>query len=104
MLSRTNANLTRLKLEPAESLLHSNVTETIEKMKSLAAMSILFSLDDFGTGYSSLPYMTQLRLNQIKIDKSFVQNIGVDPKVELIIQDHPRHGAQPRTGGCGGRR
>jgi len=55
-------------------------------MKSLAAMGIRFSMDDFGTGYSSLSYMTQLPLNQIKVDKSFVQKIGDDPKVELIIQ------------------
>ncbi|CAN7719953.1 EAL domain-containing protein [Variovorax sp. LjRoot290] len=86
VLSRTGADPTRLKLELTESLVHDNVTDTIEKMKSLAAMGIRFSLDDFGTGYSSLSYMTQLPLNQIKIDKSFVQNIGIDPKVESIIQ------------------
>jgi EAL domain-containing protein (putative c-di-GMP-specific phosphodiesterase class I) len=86
VLSRTGADPTRLKLELTESLLHDNVTDTIEKMKSLAAMGLRFSMDDFGTGYSSLSYMTQLPLNQIKIDKSFVQDIGVDPKVELVIQ------------------
>ena len=86
VLSRTGADPRRLKLELTESLVQDNVADTIEKMKSLAAMGVRFSLDDFGTGYSSLSYMTQLPLNQIKVDKSFVQNIGVDPKVELIIQ------------------
>lgn len=86
VLARTGADPTRLKLELTESLLQDNVTDTVEKMKSLAAMGIRFSMDDFGTGYSSLSYMTQLPLHQIKIDKSFVQKLGADPKVELIVQ------------------
>ncbi|MGJ3703084.1 bifunctional diguanylate cyclase/phosphodiesterase [Variovorax sp. AFSI2.2] len=86
VIRRTGADPTRLKLELTESLLQDKVTETIGKMQLLAAMGIHFSMDDFGTGYSSLSYMTQLPLNQIKVDKFFVQNIGVDPKVELIIQ------------------
>jgi diguanylate cyclase (GGDEF)-like protein len=86
VLRRTGADPTRLKLELTESLLQDRVTETIDKMQSLAAIGIHFSMDDFGTGYSSLSYMTQLPLNQIKVDKFFVQSIGIDPKVELIIQ------------------
>jgi sensor c-di-GMP phosphodiesterase-like protein len=62
------------------------MAETVSKMKTLASMGIHFSMDDFGTGYSSLSYMTQLPLDQIKVDKFFVQSIGTDPKVELIIQ------------------
>ena len=62
------------------------VADTTEKMQALAALGVRFSMDDFGTGYSSLSYMTQLPLNQIKIDKFFVQNVGVDPKVQMIIQ------------------
>jgi len=86
VLIRTGANPKRLKLELTESLLQDQVTETIRKMKSLAAIGIQFSMDDFGTGFSSLSYMTQLPLHQVKIDKFFVQGIGVDPKVEMIIQ------------------
>ena len=86
VIRRTGADPTRLKLELTESLLQDKVDETIEKMKSLAAIGVQFSLDDFGTGYSSLSYMTQLPLNQVKVDKLFVDGIGVNPKVELIIQ------------------
>ncbi|MEP6719809.1 MAG: EAL domain-containing protein [Variovorax sp.] len=86
VLIRTGADPSKLKLELTESLLQDKVTETIRKMKSLAAIGIQFSMDDFGTGFSSLSYMTQLPLHQVKIDKSFVQGIGVDRKVELIIQ------------------
>lgn len=86
VLDKTGADPTRLKLELTESLVQDNIADTVEKMESLAAMGIRFSMDDFGTGYSSLSYMTQLPLHQIKIDKSFVQKIGADPKVELIVQ------------------
>ena len=86
VLIRTGADPARLKLELTESLLQDKVSETIRKMRSLAAIGIQFSMDDFGTGFSSLSYMTQLPLHQVKIDKFFVQDIGVNPKVELIIQ------------------
>ncbi|CAN7208116.1 bifunctional diguanylate cyclase/phosphodiesterase [Variovorax paradoxus] len=86
VLRRTGADPTRLELELTESLLQDKVSETICKMQALAALGVRFSMDDFGTGFSSLSYMTQLPLNQIKVDKFFVQSIGLDPKVELIIQ------------------
>ncbi|RYF59677.1 MAG: EAL domain-containing protein [Comamonadaceae bacterium] len=86
VLIRTGAQPSKLKLELTESLLHDKVSETISKMKSLAAIGIQFSMDDFGTGFSSLSYMAQLPLNQLKIDKFFVHCIGINPKVELIIQ------------------
>ncbi|MDQ0587816.1 bifunctional diguanylate cyclase/phosphodiesterase [Variovorax paradoxus] len=86
VLARTGADPTRLELELTESLLQDKVGETISKMQALAALGVRFSMDDFGTGFSSLSYMTQLPLNQIKVDKFFVQSIGIDPKVELIIQ------------------
>ncbi|MDH6592637.1 diguanylate cyclase (GGDEF)-like protein [Variovorax sp. TBS-050B] len=86
VLHRTGADPTRLELELTESLLQDKVTETIEKMQALATLGVRFSMDDFGTGFSSLSYMTQLPLNQIKVDKFFVQSIGMDPKVQLIIQ------------------
>ena len=86
MLEQTGADATRLKLELTESLLQSQVEETIGKMRLLRALGIRFSMDDFGTGYSSLSYMTQLPLDQVKIDKFFVGGIGRDPKVELIVQ------------------
>ncbi|RYF83956.1 MAG: EAL domain-containing protein [Comamonadaceae bacterium] len=86
VLIRTGAHPSKLKVELTESLLHDKVSETISKMKSLAAIGIQFSMDDFGTGFSSLSYMAQLPLNQLKIDKFFVHCIGINAKVELIIQ------------------
>ncbi len=86
VLIRTGADPRKLKLELTESLLQHKVQETIRKMKSLAAIGIQFSMDDFGTGFSSLSYMAQLPFHQVKIDKFFVQSIGVNAKVELLIQ------------------
>ncbi len=86
VLKRTGADPGKLKLELTESLLHEKVIDTIGKMEALAGVGIQFSMDDFGTGYSSLSYMTQLPLSQIKIDKFFVHSIGLNQKVELIIQ------------------
>jgi diguanylate cyclase (GGDEF)-like protein/PAS domain S-box-containing protein len=66
----------KLKLELTESILINDIEETIEKMNALRAIGIRFSMDDFGTGYSSLSYLTRLPIDQLKIDQSFVRNIG----------------------------
>ena len=86
ILEATGADPSMLKLELTESLLQSRVEETIRKMHHLKAIGVRFSMDDFGTGYSSLSYLTQLPLDQVKVDKYFVGNIGRDPKIEMIVQ------------------
>ena len=75
VLASSDANPRCLKLELTESLVLDNVADTIEKMQQLKAIGVSFSMDDFGTGYSSLAYLTQLPLDQLKIDRSFVLNL-----------------------------
>ena len=75
-----------LKLELTESLMLDKVDECITKMGQLKETGIRFSLDDFGTGYSSLAYLTRLPLDQLKIDQSFVRNLGVRHSDGLIVQ------------------
>jgi diguanylate cyclase (GGDEF)-like protein/PAS domain S-box-containing protein len=75
VLHTSGADPHRLKLELTESLVLDNVADTIEKMQQLKAIGVSFSMDDFGTGYSSLAYLTQLPLDQLKIDRSFVLNL-----------------------------
>ncbi len=76
----------RLKLELTESTVLENVVDTIEKMHALKSIGVRFSMDDFGTGYSSLAYLTQLPLDQLKIDQSFVRNIGAKSSDSMIVQ------------------
>lgn len=76
----------RLKLELTESLMLDNVDECIAKMSQLKTSGVRFSVDDFGTGYSSLAYLTRLPLDQLKIDQSFVRNLGVRHSDGLIVQ------------------
>jgi diguanylate cyclase (GGDEF)-like protein/PAS domain S-box-containing protein len=85
-IEETGANPHRLKIELTESTLVSNVDDVIAKMDKLKAIGISFSLDDFGTGYSSLSYLKRLPLDQLKIDRSFVQDILVDPNDAAIAQ------------------
>lgn len=79
-------NPARLKLELTESLLLDDVENTVTKMNTLAKIGIQFSLDDFGTGYSSLQYLKQLPLYQLKIDKSFVDDIVSGNNDQAIVR------------------
>jgi diguanylate cyclase (GGDEF)-like protein/PAS domain S-box-containing protein len=75
-----------LKIELTESMMFDNIEDTITKMQKLKQTGVLFSMDDFGTGYSSLSYLTRLPLDQLKIDQSFVRNIGVHNNDAVIVQ------------------
>jgi diguanylate cyclase (GGDEF)-like protein/PAS domain S-box-containing protein len=86
IIGRTAIDPQRLKLELTESIVLDNVEDTIAKMQALKQIGVRFSMDDFGTGYSSLSYLTQLPLDQLKIDQSFVRNIGTKSTDAVIIQ------------------
>jgi len=69
-----------------ESLLVGNISDIIEKMVSLKGRRIDFSLDDFGTGHSSLGYLSRLPLDQLKIDKSLVNDVLTNPDDAAIAK------------------
>jgi diguanylate cyclase (GGDEF)-like protein/PAS domain S-box-containing protein len=86
VLASTGANPKKLKLELTESLLVTDVNDVIVKMVALKANGVSFSLDDFGTGYSSLSYLKKLPLDQLKIDRSFVEHILDDSNDAAIAK------------------
>ena len=86
VLQNCGVNPSLLKLELTESLVLENVEETIQKMAAIQHLGINFSMDDFGTGFSSLSYLAQLPLNQLKIDKSFVNKIFEHRDNEMIAR------------------
>lgn len=75
----------RLKIELTESMMH-NLESIKPKMEKLRMLGIKFSLDDFGTGYSSLSSLIKLPLDQLKIDKSFVNNMLSNSADTIIIK------------------
>lgn len=85
VLKDSGADPRRLKLELTESAVLDDVEDSIHKMWALKAWGVEFSMDDFGTGYSSLSNLKRLPLDQIKIDRSFVQDIPTDPNDAAIV-------------------
>lgn len=77
-LNLSRANPSRLKLELTETALVEDIQDVTAKMTALKARGITFSMDDFGTGYSSLAYLKGLPLDELKIDRGFVQDLIED--------------------------
>lgn len=86
VLERVGANPNRLKLELTESMLVNDMEDIIAKMTALKQQGVRLSLDDFGTGYSSLSYLKRLPLHQLKIDKSFVDDVITNPSDAAIAR------------------
>jgi diguanylate cyclase (GGDEF)-like protein len=74
-----------LVLELTESMLMENASDSIEMLHELKAMGLKLSVDDFGTGYSSLTYLSRFPLDELKIDRSFVQGVPVERDSIAIV-------------------
>ena len=72
-------------LEVTEGIIVRNLERTISNMQILKKIGLRFSIDDFGTGYSSLAYLKQLPLDELKIDRSFVCDIGITQNDSVIV-------------------
>jgi diguanylate cyclase len=62
-------------IELTETAIMTDVKRTVEVLKRLSALGVRISIDDFGTGYSSLAYLRLLPIDELKIDRSFIQNL-----------------------------
>jgi polar amino acid transport system substrate-binding protein len=86
ILEETKLDPKYLELEVTESIAANDLDSIINSLNSLREMGIKISLDDFGTGFSSLNYLRLLPIDMLKIDKSFINDIGKSGSHETITK------------------
>jgi EAL domain-containing protein (putative c-di-GMP-specific phosphodiesterase class I) len=79
ILKATDVDPRNLELEVTESIFLGGLEESERIVRALTDMGLRFTIDDFGTGYSSLARLKKLPIDALKIDRSFVGDIAVDP-------------------------
>lgn len=85
-LSESGLDPRRLELEITESVLLDDSDANLETLHALRSYGIRIAMDDFGTGYSSISYLRRFPFDKIKIDRSFVREIGEKPEAVAIIR------------------
>ncbi|MDQ0512153.1 EAL domain-containing response regulator [Ancylobacter amanitiformis] len=85
-LRTTGFRPTSLELEVTEGILLGHDEQIVTQMHVLRSLGVTLSVDDFGTGYSSLSYIRRFPLHRLKIDRSFVQDLGNDPSALAIVR------------------
>jgi diguanylate cyclase (GGDEF)-like protein len=86
VFKKTQIDPTMLKLEITESDILGNEKSIIMKLKNLKQLGVSISIDDFGSGYSSLAYLKNFPIDEIKMDKLFIDEIGDNFKDRLLVQ------------------
>ncbi len=86
IITETGINPDFLKLELTETAVIDNIEDVINKFNILKEIGIRIALDDFGMGHSALVYLKKLPVTQIKIDRSFVNEVLTDSNDAAIIQ------------------
>jgi diguanylate cyclase (GGDEF)-like protein/PAS domain S-box-containing protein len=85
-INKSGCDATKLCVELTESSVISNIEESIKKMHLIKAMGVSIAIDDFGTGYSSLSMLKDLPVDELKIDRSFVNDFTQNPVDLTIVQ------------------
>lgn len=84
-IAETNINPQHLEFEITESIALEDIEYSISVIRKLKDMGLKFSLDDFGTGYSSMNYLKHLPVNNLKIDKSFLDTVMENRNDQTIV-------------------
>ncbi|WP_137166019.1 EAL domain-containing protein [Salinimonas lutimaris] len=85
LLARHNVPTSAIRFEITESALMSDYESAMDTIAAMKKKGFIIALDDFGTGYSSLKYLKDFPIDILKIDKTFVKDIGVNAGNEAII-------------------
>jgi EAL domain-containing protein (putative c-di-GMP-specific phosphodiesterase class I) len=86
VFAETGFDPRRLEIEITESMLLGATGEVLGELSELRCLGVRIALDDFGTGYSSLGYLRRFPVDKLKIDKSFVQNLGITEDAAAIVE------------------
>ncbi len=85
-LATTGLPPERLEVEITESIFIANVEKTLSTLHGLRNLGVRIALDDFGTGYSSLSYLRSFPFDKVKIDRSFVEDLGKGGNAHAVIR------------------
>ncbi len=85
ILRRTGLDPWRLELEITEGVLITDPDHAMAVLRAIKLQGIRIALDDYGTGYSSLNYLSRFAFDKIKIDASYVRDLGREPTAEVIL-------------------
>jgi diguanylate cyclase (GGDEF)-like protein len=86
VLDETGFDPRRLEIEITENMLLHATPEVLGQLAEMRRIGIRIVLDDFGTGYSSLGYLRRFPVDKIKIDQSFVKNLGITEEAAAIVE------------------
>jgi len=86
ILTRTGLDPVNLRLEVTESVLVEESASATATLEALSEIGVRLVLDDFGTGYSSLAYLNRFPFDALKIDRSFVEGLGIEQERTAIVE------------------
>jgi EAL domain-containing protein (putative c-di-GMP-specific phosphodiesterase class I) len=86
IIARAGIDPSQLTFEITESVAMQDAEGTFAAFEALSGIGVHLSIDDFGTGYSSLSYLRRLRVGELKIDRSFVQDLESSADARAIVE------------------
>ncbi len=84
-LAASGVRSDRLTVELTESAIMEDPDVARDVLKAISSLGVRLSIDDFGTGYSSLAYLKQFKVDVIKVDRSFVEDVDVDARAAALV-------------------